>query len=102
MDGTFVNYKMTDCLTKTSTIVKQETLFDISSVFTLEKAYYYGDGGAFVNIGIRYGKNRNQSVSIDFLHPHKHLYLDHSGPGIPITKEELALANKIRRRFNVK
>lgn len=55
-----------------------------------------------------YDENHNQSVSIDFLHPHKgvqphkHFYLDHSGPGIPITKEELALANKIRRRFNVK
>lgn len=55
-----------------------------------------------------YDEDHNQRVSIDFLHPHKgvqphkHLYLDHSGPGIPITKKELELANKIRRRFNVK
>lgn len=55
-----------------------------------------------------YDENHNQSISIDFLHkhrgvqPHKHLYLDHSGPAIPITDEELALANKIRRRLNVR
>lgn len=55
-----------------------------------------------------YDENHIQSVSVDFQHPHrgvqphKHFYLDHSGPGIPITKDELALANKIRRRFNVK
>lgn len=55
-----------------------------------------------------YDENHNQSICIDFLHPHdglkphKHLYLNHSGKGIPITEEELILANKIRRRFRVK
>lgn len=55
-----------------------------------------------------YDENHKQSVSIDFLHshngiqPHKHLYLDHSDSGIPITTEELHLANKIKRRFNLK
>lgn len=55
-----------------------------------------------------YDDDHNQRVSIDFLHPHKgvqphkHIYLDHIGPGIPITEKELELANKIRRRFNVK
>ncbi len=55
-----------------------------------------------------YDDDHNQRVSIDFLHPHKgvqphkHIYLDHTGSGIPITEKELELANKIRRRFNVK
>lgn len=55
-----------------------------------------------------YDENHNQSTSIDFLHPHKgvqphkHLYLDHSDSGIEITKKEKDLANKIRRRFNIK
>lgn len=55
-----------------------------------------------------YDDDHNQRVSIDFLHPHKgvqphkHIYLDHTGPGIPITEKELEFANKIRRRFNVK
>lgn len=55
-----------------------------------------------------YDEFNAQSVSIDFLHshegvqPHKHLYLDHSGPGIPITEKELELANKIRRRYGLK
>lgn len=55
-----------------------------------------------------YDDDHNQRVSIDFLHPHKgvqphkYIYLDHTGPGIPITEKELELANKIRRRFNVK
>lgn len=55
-----------------------------------------------------YDENHNQSVSIDFGHahhgviPHKHYNLDHTDTGIPITEKELALANKIRRRFNLR
>lgn len=54
-----------------------------------------------------YDKNHDQAVCIDFLYkhkelqPHKHLYLDHSDNGIPITEEERKLADKIRRRFHL-
>lgn len=55
-----------------------------------------------------YDKNHNQVVSIDLQHshhgiqPHKHLNLDHTDNGIPISKEEQALVDKIRRRYNLK
>lgn len=55
-----------------------------------------------------YDENHNQSVSIDFGHahngviPHKHYNLDHTDKGIPIDDKELALANKIKRRFNLR
>ena len=55
-----------------------------------------------------YDENHKQSVSIDLLHehhgvmPHKHIYLDHTDKGIPITKEEQALIDKVRRRFNLR
>lgn len=54
-----------------------------------------------------YDENHNQSVSIDFLHPHngvqphKHYNLNHDDGGIPITEEELKLANKIKRRYSL-
>lgn len=56
-----------------------------------------------------YDENHNQYVSIDLLHehgskrlkPHKHLYLDHTDDGIPISDSELKLINKIKRRFNL-
>lgn len=54
-----------------------------------------------------YDGNHRQVASIDFLHfhdglkPHKHLFMDHSTPALPITEEELNLSNKIRRKYNL-
>ena len=36
------------------------------------------------------------------LMPHKHLNLDHTDNGIPITKEEQAIIDKVRRRYNLR
>ena len=55
-----------------------------------------------------YDENHKQAVSIDLLHPHhgvqphKHLYLDHSDTGIPISSEEKRLIEKIKREFNLR
>ena len=55
-----------------------------------------------------YDENHKQAVSIDLLHahhgvqPHKHLYLDHSDKGIPISEKEKALINEIKERFGLK
>ena len=74
---------------------------------TADRIYAVIQNGALKHLSW-YDENHNQSVSVDFLHehkgvqPHKHYYMNHSGPGIPITKEEMNLANKIRRRFNVR
>ncbi len=54
-----------------------------------------------------YDENHKQSVSIDLMHshygltPHKHFNLDHSDKGIPLSKKEVQLVNKIRRRFSL-
>lgn len=54
-----------------------------------------------------YDENHMQISSIDFLHahngliPHKHIYLNHKDASDNITKDELDLANKIRRKFNL-
>jgi hypothetical protein len=54
-----------------------------------------------------YDEKHNQSVSIDLMHshhgliPHKHLGLDHTDKGIPLSDEELKLVNKIKRRFGL-
>lgn len=55
-----------------------------------------------------YDNEHKQTVSIDLQHahhgvqPHKHLNLDHSDVGIPISKEDAVLIKKICRRFNLK
>ena len=55
-----------------------------------------------------YDENHKQAVSIDLLHahhgvqPHKHLYLDHSDKGIPISEKEKALINEIKERYGLK
>ncbi len=55
-----------------------------------------------------YDENHRQSISIDLMHshrgirPHKHLYLDHSDNGIPISREEDALITEVKRRFNLR
>lgn len=52
-------------------------------------------------------RNHKQAVSIDLQHahhgvqPHKHLYLDHSEKGIPISEKEQALVNEIKERFGL-
>ena len=54
-----------------------------------------------------YDENHKQAVSIDLQHahhgvqPHKHLYLDHSDKGIPISEKEQALVNEIKERFRL-
>ncbi len=54
-----------------------------------------------------YGYDHKQEKSIDLLHshhgliPHKHLHLNHSDRGIPITFEEEKLIQKIKRRFGL-
>ena len=74
---------------------------------TANRVYAVIQNGALKHL-TWYDENHNQSASIDFLHnhdglkPHKHLNLDHSGKAYPVSKDELALANKIRRRFNLK
>lgn len=55
-----------------------------------------------------YDKNHKQAKSIDLLHahhgvqPHKHIYLNHTGAGIPITSEEQALVDAVKRRFHLR
>jgi len=57
-----------------------------------------------------YDEKHKQAVSIDLLHehgkdrlkPHKHLYLDHSDNGIPISSKEMDMIRKIKRRFNLR
>ena len=51
--------------------------------------------------------DHKQKVCVDFQHkhcgliPHKHYNIDHSDNGIPPSKEELELADKIRKKFNL-
>lgn len=58
-----------------------------------------------------YDENHNQSISIDFEHPHHgvkpHVHYgisdhDPNALGRKPTKEQLALANKIKKEFNLK
>ena len=57
-----------------------------------------------------YDENHKQAVSIDFAHehkgvkPHRHVYLDHSKntPGVPPTKEEQILIQKIKKEFHLR
>lgn len=54
-----------------------------------------------------YNEDHKQVISIDLQHqhhgliPHKHLNLDHSDKGIPITAEEEQMIKKIKRRFGL-
>lgn len=74
---------------------------------TANRVYAIIQDGALKHLTF-YDENHNQSVSIDLLHshhgvqPHKHLNLDHSDKGIAITKEEQAIVDKIRRRYNLR
>lgn len=74
---------------------------------TANRVYAVIQNGALKHLAF-YDENHHQSVSIDLMHshhglrPHKHLYLNHNDKGIPITKKEQALINKIKRRYNLK
>lgn len=74
---------------------------------TANRVYAVIQNGALKHLTF-YDENHKQSVSIDLLHdhhgviPHKHIYLDHTDKGIPITKEEQALVDKVRRRYNLR
>lgn len=54
-----------------------------------------------------YDENHKQVVNIDLLHqhhglmPHKHLNLDHSDSGIPITVDDEKMIRKVKRRFGL-
>ena len=54
-----------------------------------------------------YDENHKQAISRDLLHehnslkPHLHEYLDHN-TGLPISKEQQAIVDKIKRRFKLK
>ena len=74
---------------------------------TANRVYAIVQNGALKHLTF-YDENHKQSVSIDLGHshhgvqPHKHLYLDHGDTGIPISKNEQAMVDKIRRRFNLR
>lgn len=74
---------------------------------TANRIYAIVQNGALKHLTF-YDSNHNQEVSIDLLHkhnkicPHKHFHLNHSDKGIPITSEEQALIDKIKRRFGLK
>lgn len=55
-----------------------------------------------------YDENHNQVKVVDYQHehygmkPHVHLNLNHNDKGISPTKEDIEIAKKIRKRFNLK
>ena len=57
-----------------------------------------------------YGRNHNQSVSIDCDHthkgirPHRHIHLNHdkNEPGVPPSIEELELIRRIKKEYHLK
>ena len=73
---------------------------------TANRVYAIVQAGSLKHIAF-YDDNHNQYVSIDLMHqhygvqPHKHFYLDHSDTGISITKEDQAIIDKIKKRFNL-
>ena len=76
---------------------------------TSERVYAIGKDGKLKHLAY-YDENHKQSVSVDLAHPHngvqphRHVYLGHNknDPGIPPTKEEEALIEKIRKEFHLK
>ena len=70
-----------------------------------DRAYAVVQNGKLKHLSF-YDETHQQMVSIDLLHqhhglmPHKHLNLDHSDKGIPITADEEKLM-KIKRRFGL-
>ncbi len=74
---------------------------------TENRIYAVTQNGALKHLSF-YDENHNQAVAIDLLHshrglqPHKHLYLDHSDNGIPISSEERNLIEKIKREFHLR
>ncbi len=76
---------------------------------TAGRIYAVVKDGALKHLAF-YDENHKQSVSIDLLHshkgvkPHRHVYLSHnkSAPGVPPTKSEMELINKIKKEFKLK
>ena len=74
---------------------------------TPNRIYAIIQNGALKHLAY-YDEKHKQAMVIDLLHehhgvnPHKHLYLDHSDKGIPITGKEKALVNEIKERFGLK
>lgn len=73
---------------------------------TAERTYAIVQNGKLKHLAF-YDKEHRQSISIDLLHehkgikPHKHLYLNHSDAGIPITADEERLILELKRRFGL-
>lgn len=73
---------------------------------TKNRAYAIVQNGKLKHVAF-YDENHRQVTSIDLQHshhglmPHKHLNLDHSDVGIPITMEEERLIKKIRRVYGL-
>ena len=76
---------------------------------TSERIYAIVKDGKLKHLAY-YDEKHRQSMSIDLAHPHngiqphRHVYLSHNkkDPGVPPTKEELALIKKIRKEFHLK
>jgi len=88
---------------------------DSNSVKAPEFSHTAGRVYAVVKDGVLkhlayYDEKHQQAVSIDFCHPHKkvqphrHVHMSHNknDPGISPTPEELKLANRIKKEFNLK
>lgn len=71
-----------------------------------ERTYAIVQNGKLKHLSF-YDETHRQIISIDLLHQHhglmshKHLNLDHSDKGIPITADEEKLIKKIKRRFGL-
>lgn len=73
---------------------------------TAERIYAIVQNGKLKHLAF-YDKEHRQSAAIDLLHehkgiiPHKHMYLNHSDSGIPISAEEKQLIKELKRRFRL-
>lgn len=74
---------------------------------TKNRIYGIVQNGALKHLAF-YDENNRQSAVIDLQHkhgglqPHKHLYLEHSDKGIPITATEKKLIEKIKKECKLK
>jgi hypothetical protein len=73
---------------------------------TANRIYAIVQGGKLKHLAF-YDETHKQTVSIDLLHkhhgliPHKHLNLDHSDGGIPLSDEEKKMIAKVKRSFRL-
>jgi hypothetical protein len=73
---------------------------------TANRIYAIAQAGKLKHLTF-YDETHKQTVSIDLLHkhhgliPHKHLNLDHSDEGIPISFDDEKMIKKVKRRFGL-